>query len=96
MSASVEYSALAERVNEDFKLKAEVGEFDLRLIECGRLTPHPGSLRDPFSLIFRGPAAPVLPQRTYPLDNPHTGPLEIFIVPIGRDAAGVLYQAVFN
>jgi hypothetical protein len=52
--------------------------------------------RAPFSLMFRGPADPVLPQRIYRLDHDALGPLEIFLVPVGRDEAGTGYQAVFG
>lgn len=50
----------------------------------------------PFSIEFLGPRDPVLPQRIYRLEHPALGALELFIVPIGRDADGVRYEAVFN
>jgi hypothetical protein len=52
--------------------------------------------RDPFSLIFRGPPEPLLPQCIYPLEHAGLGVLEIFVVPIARDAESVSYQAVFT
>jgi hypothetical protein len=52
--------------------------------------------RRPFSLIFRGPTAPVLPQRIYRLESASLGTLEIFLVPIGPDAAGLRYEAIFT
>lgn len=52
--------------------------------------------RDPFSLIFRGPPEPVLPQAIYPLTHAGLGVLEIFVVPIAGDAEGVSYQAIFT
>jgi hypothetical protein len=54
------------------------------------------STREPFSLVFAGPAAPVLPQSIYRLENDDLGALEIFLVPIGRDAGGTRYEAAFN
>ena len=71
----------------------------LTLIEAVATGPAPGGAaarRQPFSLIFRGPRAPVLPQRIYRLEHEAMGPLEIFIVPIGPDAEGMRYQAVFT
>jgi hypothetical protein len=47
-------------------------------------------------LLFRGPRTPVLPQRIYRLEHAVMGPLEIFLVPIGPDAEGMRYQAVFT
>jgi hypothetical protein len=52
--------------------------------------------REQFSLHFRGPATPALEQRIYRLDHPQFGALEIFLVPIQRDAAGMTYEAVFT
>jgi hypothetical protein len=49
-----------------------------------------------FSLLFRGPMAPVLPQRIYRLDHNSLGRLEIFLVPLGPDGEGMQYEAVFN
>jgi hypothetical protein len=69
------------------------------LIEVEATGPVPAggaARRRPFSLIFRGPRAPVLPQRIYRLEHAAMGPLEIFIVPIGPDAEGMRYQAVFT
>ena len=49
-----------------------------------------------FSLVFRGPMSPLLPQRIYRLSHSKLGPLDIFLVPIGPDQAGMQYEAVFN
>ena len=48
-----------------------------------------------FRLAFRGPFEPILPQGIYPFRAGEFG-CEIFIVPIGRDASGTLYEAIFN
>src|SRR5256885_1176645 len=50
-----------------------------------------GFRRTPFSLLFRGPRQPVLPQRTYPLEHARLGRLEIFIVPLGPEGEGMQY-----
>jgi hypothetical protein len=55
-----------------------------------------GGKRLPFSLIFRGPRTPILCQRIYRLEHETMGALEIFIVPVGPDESGVLYEAVFS
>jgi len=52
--------------------------------------------REQFSLHFRGPATPVLPQKIYRLQHPSLGALDIFLVPIRRDASGMTYEAVFT
>ena len=53
-------------------------------------------MREPFSLIFRSSSQVVLPQRMYPLAHAAMGQFDIFMVPIGRDARGVVYQAIYN
>lgn len=52
--------------------------------------------REQFSLHFRGPHMPALPQRIYRLEHAQLGTLEIFLVPIGRDGGGMTYEAVFT
>ncbi|WP_022927744.1 DUF6916 family protein [Patulibacter americanus] len=54
-----------------------------------------GAPREPFSLLFVGPADPMLPQATYLLTHPELGELPVFLVPVGRDADGARYEAVF-
>jgi hypothetical protein len=53
-----------------------------------------GVREDAFRLLFLGPAEPVLPQAIYPLRQDEET-AEIFIVPIGRTASGVEYEAIF-
>jgi hypothetical protein len=62
-----------------------------------------GNFRAPFSLLFHGPLAPVMPQAIYRLDNEQLGALELFIVPIGPEPAPVgqaptamRYEVVFG
>jgi hypothetical protein len=52
--------------------------------------------RQPFSVVFRGPNEPVLPQRIYTLQNETLGSLDLFLVPIGPDDEGMRYEAVFT
>jgi hypothetical protein len=62
--------------------------------EAGGTGPD-GRPRQQFALVFRGPPEPVLPQATYAVDHDELGRLEIFLVPIGPDGAGMRYEAVF-
>jgi hypothetical protein len=70
----------------------------LRLTEVRALGRQPNAPRaEPFALTFTGPPQPLLEQRTYRLEHPVLGPLDIFIVPVGTDESGALcYEAVFN
>ena len=92
----------APAVGEAFVLDdADAGRLQLELLEA-RLQ-HPDApaagedgARAPFSLLFLGPAEPVLPQRIYRLAHDTVGEIEIFIVPVGRDENGTTYEAVFG
>lgn len=72
------------------------GEVRLELVECKRLPDQKGQLREPFSLLFLGPGQPVFRQQVYRLEHARAGVLELFLVPVGKDAEGVQYEAVFN
>ena len=55
-----------------------------------------GPRRAPFSLVFHGPATPILPQRTYRVEHGALGAFDLFLVPIGPDRTGMRYEAVFG
>ena len=83
-------------VGDAFTLDAGAEQpLDLVLESAAQAGVRPGA-RDPFSLIFRGPAEPMLPQAIYPLAHAGLGRLDIFVVPIARDDDGVQYQAIFT
>jgi uncharacterized protein DUF6916 len=90
----------SEQVGKTFRLfPDEKSRLDVVLVEARGLSSRgvpAGRRREPFSLVFLGPAAPILPQRIYALESEAMGRLEIFLVPIGADARGVRYEAVFN
>lgn len=58
--------------------------------------PDEGSSGRPFSIVFRGPTGIPLPQRTYRVEHSEIGSFRLFLVPIGPDEEGLLYEAVFN
>jgi hypothetical protein len=49
-----------------------------------------------FSIVFRLPLTPMLPQGTYTFQHEEIGTFPLFIVPIGRSAEGLQYEAIFN
>ncbi len=87
-----------DTVNQGFDLAIGEATMALTLVEAAPLPVHPfpGMLRAPFALTFRSEKPVVLPQRIYQLRHADKGTIDIFLVPIGRDVQGVLYQAVFN
>ncbi|MCL4262375.1 MAG: hypothetical protein KJ069_04140 [Anaerolineae bacterium] len=63
-----------------------------------RAAPEGATLRqEGFTLSFRGPTHPALPQRMYNLEHETMGKVEmLFLVPVGEDGHGRTYEAVFN
>ena len=82
-------------VGDRFEVDLDGAVQALELIKAEAL---PGSSREEggFRLEFRGPFEPILPQAIYALRGDGGGEArEIFIVPIGREAEGTRYEAVF-
>jgi hypothetical protein len=94
--------SFAPAVGETFVLDAgDAGRLHLELLESRLQYPDApaadaSGARAPFTLLFRGPVEPILPQRIYRLEHDSVGPIEIFIVPVGSDEAGTTYEAVFG
>jgi hypothetical protein len=85
-------------VGASFRVEGDDTPLELELVAVDQLGEEGGasSRRSPFSLVFRGPAEPLLPQRIYPFENDALGRFEIFIVPIGPDESGMGYEAIFT
>jgi hypothetical protein len=83
-----------QRLNETFRLAGPGNAVDLVLAEVEDLGD--GYSRRAFSLQFTAPSQPAMPQATYRLDNPATGPFDIFLVPLGPKDGAFRYQAVFT
>lgn len=99
MLADATRETFAPYLSQGFRLESERGSLELELVEAKSLasgSPDP-ERREPFSLLFRGPAEPVLPQSIRRLEHAELGSLEFFLVPVGPDGAGrMLYEAVFS
>lgn len=54
-----------------------------------------GEERRQFSLVFHGPAEPVLPQSIHRLEHAELGELHLFLVPLGPAGERMRYEAVF-
>src|SRR5690349_8598029 len=96
------HESLAKLVKTRFRVEVapeEGVELELIQVTPRRLT-HAAGLNQPvyelFSLVFLGPADPVLPQSIYAFEGERLGRSELFIVPIGRDPSGIRYEAAFN
>lgn len=65
----------------------------LRVVAVTERPPVAGSHQ--FSITFRGPREPLLPQRTYRARHPALGDFAIFITAIGQSADATDYEACF-
>ena len=68
--------------------------FTAELIEVADKNASPRM--EQFSLVFRGPMTPALPQGIHELEHATLGKLQLFLVPLGPDDSGMRYEAVFN
>jgi hypothetical protein len=92
------HDTFAARVGDAFR--DTEASITLELLQVDDLTKMavnvPVGARAPFSLIFRAPAEPLVPQGIRTLAHDDLGELAIFLVPIAREPDGLRYQAVFS
>jgi len=71
-----------------------LAEGDRLELVLSEVRPHREDEDRPFSVEFRGPLEPQLPQATYAFERDGVTS-DIFIVPVERKDSGVVYEAVF-
>jgi hypothetical protein len=73
-------------------------DLKLELTSVDSLPENPTSERKrrSFTLTFVGHGFEAHAQGLYELDNPRTGLISIFLVPVGMDGDACLFEAVFN
>ncbi|HEX2091023.1 MAG TPA: hypothetical protein VHG28_01425 [Longimicrobiaceae bacterium] len=91
------HDTFAGHLGEAFLIRLDDGNtIETRLAEARTWGSGSDGQRVPFTLTFRGPLSPVLPQRIYRMENEGMGAFDLFLVPIGPDAGGMRYEAVFT
>ena len=96
MPPEITLDTFTPAVGEAFIVDGEEGAtVELLLVEATHKDAGPHAPRPAFSLLFHGPADPLLPQATYRFQHASLGEMEIFIVPLGRDEHGAVYEAFF-
>ena len=95
--------AFQPRVGNTFTIRASPEQaIDAELIEAralvdpGRSPKGASSSRTPFALLFRTTLKRALPQRIYAVEHGEMGPYELFLVPVGPDSVGMVYEAIFT
>lgn len=89
-------AAFTENLNTKFRIldKASPAVIEAELVE---VEARPSSeTHEQFSILFRGPAGPCLPQETYEVEHREMGNFDLFLVPIAADQNGTSYEAVFS
>jgi hypothetical protein len=99
----------APRVGETFRILPDGGApVDATLVEVTPLGESAtgasvsgradggGGRPQAFSLVFRAQPAVLLSQRIYRTEHGALGAFDLFLVPIGPDADGMRYEAVFT
>jgi hypothetical protein len=100
---SLTAASFAEHLATVFRLHAGGESLPLELVEVQRASHAgnpaavgPAGRREPFNLVFRGPRSPWAPQGIHRLEHDQLGTLDLFLVPLGPDAVGMRYEAVFT
>jgi hypothetical protein len=89
------HAQFAENLNQIFAIQLGNEEsLDITLSEVSEL--RESARQERFSLLFKGPGDPFLPQQLYSMRHEKLGAFEIFLVPVGREQDDFLYEAVFN
>ena len=95
MSEQLSRDNFAAQLSSVFRVQDAQGEVrEIALIELrdGRAS----ALQEQFALTFRGPRDHFLGQGMFPVEHPVLGPFDLFLAPVGQEADGFLYEAVFN
>ena len=95
MPEQIPKSVFADNVKTKFRIYREAASpVEVELVEVSKGESSPK--QEYFSLFFRGPLDQFLSQRSYQVEHEKLGRFDLFLVPIGKDAEGFHYEAVFN
>lgn len=99
MSDMLQREDFARTENQEFDVFVGEATMTMTLVSIEPFRTPQGQGREAFSLCFKSSSPVLLPQSTYQMRNRSIAGAEkvgVFIVPIGREKDGYLYQAVFN
>jgi hypothetical protein len=101
MLEEMNHAHFAGQIGTPFAVQVGGRAIALELIEARLHAVHPNrpavlARSQPFSLLFRAPRGTNAPQQIYELSHHVLGQFAIFLVPVGPDQHGPLYEAVFN
>ncbi|QBB71907.1 hypothetical protein ELE36_16930 [Pseudolysobacter antarcticus] len=83
-------------VGQNLSFEFAAGAYELELVEVRPIRNPSPREAPPFALILRGPRNSPLQQGVYRVQHPERGPLDLFMVALGPDAHGLVYEIIFN
>ncbi len=95
MTISINPTSIAEYVNTEFEV-LDAPSNPLRLTLTGIVEHVKNERQEAFSIFFHGPSTMFMQQGLRHLKNERLGEVSMFLVPVGQDADGFQYEAVFN
>jgi len=95
MPEQIPKSVFADNLKTKFRVqRGAASPVEVELIEVSE--GKASSKQEYFSLFFRGPHDHFLSQGIYTIEHEKIETLDLFLVPIAREADGFRYEAVFN
>jgi hypothetical protein len=97
MATQLTAQEFAKHLNSKFRLATEEPiELELSEVKAYFSKANEQSGLERFSIFFTGPGDCYLRQRVYTLQHEQMGTFDLFLVPVGQNQRGFLYEAVFN
>ena len=105
MFKTLKFSDFSPTIGSSFQVRTEPDiSLELELLEAVELnastlnasTESSKTHSQSFSLLFKGPNEIRLPQQVCPMSHSDLGELSLFLVPVGLEADGIRYEAIFN
>lgn len=96
MSKDITHQDFESIVGETIELETGESCFQAKVDSVELLRKNPDQERQPFSVELLADIADNHAQQIYQLSHPTLGELSLFVVPIGPEKGGMLYQVVFN
>ena len=96
LSERLSKAAFSEHVNTKFRIldKETPTVIEAQLVEVEER--RSSEKIQQFTLLFKGPNEPLLPQKIYSIEHGSMGDFDLFIVPVAADETSVSYEAVFS
>jgi uncharacterized protein DUF6916 len=94
--ADLTLDAFRLRIGERFRIQSAAQTIDAELIDARAVGEARAPKRTPFAVLFRTALTAPLPQAIYRVEHDEMGAHDIFLVPVGPDAAGMVYEAIFT